>query len=149
MSKVESAIPQSSASKEICCAHVQAMLLMKVGGKEKQLVLVERAVWWDTHNFSNVAWSCKWVGWIGVLSCVTVFLSPWLLCHVSAISGVLSYFHQVQKARDVSHDRDATRLACDPCYNHPSSYGTCFLPAVHPAVSSYQLLSARLSSRLG
>jgi hypothetical protein len=29
--------------------------------------------------------------------CVTVFLSPWLLCHVSAISGVLSRFHQVQK----------------------------------------------------
>jgi hypothetical protein len=30
------------------------------------------------------------------------------------------------EARDVSHDRDATRLACDPCYNHPSSYGTRF-----------------------
>jgi hypothetical protein len=30
------------------------------------------------------------------------------------------------EARDVSHDRDAMCLACDPCYNHPSSYGTCF-----------------------
>jgi hypothetical protein len=30
------------------------------------------------------------------------------------------------EARDVSHDCNATRLACDPCYNHPSSYGTRF-----------------------
>jgi hypothetical protein len=80
---------------------------------------------------------------------VTVFLSPWLLCHVSAISGVPSCFPPSPEARDISHDRDATRLACDPCYNHPSSYGTCFLPAVHPAVPPYQLLSARLSGRLG
>jgi hypothetical protein len=28
---------------------------------------------------------------------VTVFLSPWLLCHVSAISGVFPVFHQVWK----------------------------------------------------
>jgi hypothetical protein len=53
------------------------------------------------------------------------------------------------EARDVSHDRDATRLACDPCYYHPSSYRTCFFPAVHSAVPSYQLLSTRLSGRLG
>jgi hypothetical protein len=50
------------------------------------------------------------------------------------------------EARDVSHDCNATRLACDPCHNHPSSYGTCFLPAVHPAVPSYQLLSAPAGS---
>jgi hypothetical protein len=58
-------------------------------------------------------------------------------------------FHQSPEARDVSHDCDATRLACDLCYNHPPSYGTCFLPAVHPAVPSYQLLSTRPSGRLG
>jgi hypothetical protein len=58
---------------------------------------------------------------------VTVFLSPWLLCHALAISGVPSCFPPSPESCDVSHDCNAMRLACDPCYNHPSSYGTCFL----------------------
>jgi WD40 repeat protein len=44
---------------------------------------------------------------VRVWDAVTVFLSPWLLCHVLAISGVLSCSHQVQK--HVTSHMTATR----------------------------------------
>jgi hypothetical protein len=93
------------------------------------------------------------VGWTRTDACNMVYCHsfPEPLAPVSCFGHLRCsfLFPPSPEARDVSHDRDATRLACDPCYNHPSSYGTCFLPAVHPAVPSYQLLSARLPGRLG
>jgi hypothetical protein len=56
------------------------------------------------------------------------------------------FFHQVQK--HVTSHMTMTRCVWHVCYNHPSSYGTCSLPAVYTAVLSYQLLSTQLPGQL-
>jgi hypothetical protein len=77
---------------------------------------------------------------------------PEPLAPVSCFSHLRCFFlfsTKSPEACDVSHDQNAMCQACDPCDNHPSSYGTCFLPAVHAAVLLYQLLSTQLSGQLG